>query len=75
MDERDDMWQGHQHQEEEEDPADMVDDAYETFQDNPTQFKKLLEDAEKPFYPYNKKIYKVICNCEVVQLEGKVWVE
>lgn len=61
---------GYQH-DEFEDHIEMVHEAYETYQENPTQFRKLLEDAEKPLYPGNKKFSKLSTIVKLYNLKAK----
>ncbi|XP_074574068.1 uncharacterized protein LOC141830561 [Curcuma longa] len=53
-----------------DDPVDMVHAAYESSQ-NPDQFIKLLEDAEKPLYPGCTKFTKLSAIVQLYNLKAK----
>ncbi|XP_075481115.1 uncharacterized protein LOC142521824 [Primulina tabacum] len=54
-----------------EEPIDMVHDAYDSYVGNPTQFNKLLEDAEKPLYPGCIKFTKLSALVKLFNLKAK----
>lgn len=49
----------------------MVDNAYDNFQENPMNFKKLLEDTEKPLYLVNLKFTKLSIIVKLYDLKAK----
>ncbi|XP_073057309.1 uncharacterized protein [Primulina eburnea] len=54
-----------------EEPIDMVHDAYDSYVGNPTQFNQLLEDAEKPLYPGCIKFTKLSALVKLFNLKAK----
>ncbi|XP_073133515.1 uncharacterized protein [Henckelia pumila] len=54
-----------------EDPFDMVHAAYDSYAENPNQFHKLLEDAEKPLFPGCTKFTKLSALVKLYNLKAK----
>ncbi|XP_073153787.1 uncharacterized protein [Henckelia pumila] len=54
-----------------EEPVDMVQDVYDSYAENPNQFTKLLEDAEKPLYPGCTKFTKLSAIVKLFNLKAK----
>ncbi|XP_073137125.1 uncharacterized protein [Henckelia pumila] len=54
-----------------EEPIDMVHDAFDSYADNPTTFKNLLEDAEKPLYPGCIKFTRLSTVVKLFNLKAK----
>lgn len=49
----------------------MVHYAYDTYEDNPTQFRMLLEDAEKPLYSGYNKFTMLSATVKLYNLKAK----
>ncbi|XP_073152932.1 uncharacterized protein [Henckelia pumila] len=54
-----------------EEPIDMVHAAFDSYADNPTTFKNLLEDAEKPLYPGCSKFTRLSAVVKLFNLKAK----
>ncbi|XP_073317253.1 uncharacterized protein [Primulina huaijiensis] len=54
-----------------EEPINMVHGAYDSYAENPKQFHKLLEDAEKPLYPGCVKFTKLSTLVKLYNLKAK----
>ncbi|XP_075515440.1 uncharacterized protein LOC142550088 [Primulina tabacum] len=54
-----------------EEPIDMVHCVYESYAENPSQFNKLLEDADKPLYPGCAKFTKLSAVVKLFNLKAK----
>ncbi|XP_073131437.1 uncharacterized protein [Henckelia pumila] len=54
-----------------EEPVDIVQDVYDSYVENPNQFTKLLEDAEKPLYPGCTKFTKLSAIVKLFNLKAK----
>ena len=54
-----------------EEPINMVHDAYDSYAENPTQFNKLLEDAETPLYPGCTKFTRLSAIVKLFNLKAK----
>ncbi|XP_073285420.1 uncharacterized protein [Primulina huaijiensis] len=54
-----------------EKPIDMVHCVYESYAENPSQFNKLLEDADKPLYPGCAKFTKLSAVVKLFNLKAK----
>ncbi|XP_073284694.1 uncharacterized protein [Primulina huaijiensis] len=54
-----------------EEPINMVHVAYDSYAENPKQFHKLLEDAEKPLYPGCVKFTKLSALVKLYNLKAK----
>ncbi|XP_057803523.1 uncharacterized protein LOC131018837 [Salvia miltiorrhiza] len=49
----------------------MIHDAYDVYENNPTHFQTLLEDAEKPLYPGCSKFTKLSATIKLYNLKAK----
>ncbi|XP_073045885.1 uncharacterized protein [Primulina eburnea] len=59
-----------------EEPIDMVHCVYESYAENPSQFNKLLEDADKPLYPGCAKFTKLSAIVKLFNLKAKYsWID
>ncbi|XP_073153118.1 uncharacterized protein [Henckelia pumila] len=57
-----------------EEPIDMVHAAFDSYAENPTTFKNLLEDAEKPLYPGCSKFTRLFAVVKLFNLKAKyIW--
>ncbi|XP_057790299.1 uncharacterized protein LOC131007156 [Salvia miltiorrhiza] len=54
-----------------EEPIDMIHDAYDVYENNPTHFQTLLEDAEKPLYPGCSQFTKLSATIKLYNLKAK----
>ncbi|XP_073279526.1 uncharacterized protein [Primulina huaijiensis] len=54
-----------------EEPIDMVHCVYESYAENPRQFNKILEDADKPLYPGCAKFTKLSAVVKLFNLKAK----
>ncbi|XP_073153348.1 uncharacterized protein [Henckelia pumila] len=54
-----------------EETIDMVHDAYDSYAENPSQFHKILEDAEKPLYSGCTKFTKLTALVKLFNLKAK----
>ncbi|XP_073139065.1 uncharacterized protein [Henckelia pumila] len=54
-----------------EEPIDMVHGVYDSYAENPDQFTKLLEDAEKPLYPGCTKFTKLSAIVKLFNFKAK----
>ncbi|XP_073129709.1 uncharacterized protein [Henckelia pumila] len=54
-----------------EEPIDMVHAAFDSYAENPTTFKNLLEDAEKPLYPGCSKFTRLSAVVKLFNLKAK----
>ncbi|XP_073154053.1 uncharacterized protein [Henckelia pumila] len=54
-----------------EEPTDRVHDAFDSYAENPNQFHKVLEDADKPLYPGCTKFTKLSALVKLYNLKAK----
>ncbi|XP_073132800.1 uncharacterized protein [Henckelia pumila] len=54
-----------------EEPIDMVHAAFDSYAENPTTFKNLLEDADKPLYPGCSKFTRLSAVVKLFNLKAK----